>query len=147
MIEYTDNACFLVGPRGRLRVNHEDEVTRRVAMLIEGECEKGHISETARKYGYSRQRYYQLLQLFKEGGAGALAPGKRGPKRHYRRTDEVVRQIIRYRFLDPDSSPEVIAQKLRQGGYPISASSVKRTIAQFGLQKKTPSMSARQRSD
>ena len=58
----------------------------------------------------------------------------------------MIRQIIRYRFLDPDSSPEVIAQKLRQCGYPISASSVKRVIAQFGLQKKTPSMSSRQRS-
>ena len=86
--------------------------------------------------GGEGQRYYQLLELFEQAGAQALASAKRGSRSNYRRTDEVVRQIIRYRFLDPDSSPEVIAQKLRQCGYPISASSVKRVIAQFGLQKK-----------
>ena len=146
MFEYIDDAYFLVGPRGRLPVSEHDEITRRLAMLYEGECEEAQISQTARKFGYSRQRYYQLLELFKEDGAEALAPAKRGPKGNYRRTDEVVRQIIRHRFLDPDSSPEVIAQKLRQCGYAISASSVKRVIAQFGLQKKTSSMRTQQRS-
>ncbi len=146
MFEYIDDAYFLVGPRGRLPVSEHDEITRRLAMLYEGQCEEALITETARKFGYSRQRYYQLFDLFKEAGAAALASAKRGPKGNYRRTDEVIRQIIRYRFLDPDSSPEVIAQKLRQCGYPISASSVKRVIAQFGLQKKTPSMSTQQRS-
>ena len=39
------------------------------------------------------------------------SPRPRGdPEAITERTDEVVRQIIRYRFLDPDSSPEVIAQ-------------------------------------
>ena len=140
MFEYIDDAYFLVGPRGRLPVSEHDEITRRLAMLYEGQCEEALITETA------RQRYYQLFELFKQAGAAALASAKRGPKGNYRRTDEVIRQIIRYRFLDPDSSPEVIAQKLRQCGYPISASSVKRVIAQFGLQKKTPPMSTRQRS-
>jgi hypothetical protein len=56
--------------------------------------------------------------------------------RNYRRTDEVVRQVIRHRFLDPEISPEVIAQKLGQTGYSISTRSVERTIADFGLQKK-----------
>ena len=81
MFEYIDDAYFLVGPRGRLPVSEHDEITRRLAMLYEGQCEEALITETARKFGY-----------------------------------------------------------------PISASSVKRVIAQFGLQKKTPSMSTRQRS-
>jgi hypothetical protein len=71
-------------------------------------------------------------------GRGGLVSQKRGPKGNSRRTDEIVRQIIRYRFLDPLSTPEVIAQKLRQLEYVISTRSVERVIADFGLQKKTP---------
>ena len=58
------------------------------------------------------------------------------PKAPEGRRDEVVRQVIRYRFLDPDASADVIAQKLRQTGWEISARSVARVIAAFGLQKK-----------
>jgi hypothetical protein len=65
----------------------------------------------------------------------------RGPKTNYRRTGEVERQVIRHRFLDPLASAEVIAQKLRQTGFAISRRSVARVIADYGLQKKTLSMS------
>ena len=67
-----------------------------------------------------------------------LAGGKRGPKNNYRRTDEVVRQIIRHRFLDPKASAEVISQKLRQAGFTASVRSVERVIESYCLQKKTP---------
>ena len=63
---------------------------------------------------------------------------KRGPLKNYVRTDTIVNQIIRLRFLDPDSSVEVITQKLKQMGYNISQRSVERTITEYGLQKKTP---------
>jgi len=48
-----------------------------------------------------------------------------------------VRLVIRCRFLDPESSPAVIAQKIRQQKLAISTRSVERIIADFGLQKKT----------
>ena len=59
------------------------------------------------------------------------------PRTNYRRTEEMVRQIIRHRFLDPDASAEVIAQKLQQAHHLISIRSVERVISDFGLQKKT----------
>ena len=65
---------------------------------------------------------------------------KRGPKTNYVRTDEVERQVIRHRFLDPDATVDVIAQKLRQAGFPISTRSVDRVIEKYGLQKKTLSL-------
>lgn len=127
----------LVGAKGSLRVRHDDEITRKLAMLLEGECEGLGPIRAARKYGFSKQRYFQLRTAFAEGGAAALQSHKRGPKTHYRRTAEVVRQVIRHRFLDPDASVEVIAQKLRQSGCPISTRSVERVIEEYGLQKKT----------
>jgi hypothetical protein len=115
----------------------DDEITLKLAMLFEGDCEGLGPLEAARKFGYSKQRYFQLRHLFLEKGAIALQSKSTGPKSNYRRTDQVVRQIIRHRFLDPDISPEVIAQKLGQTDHPISIRSVERTIADFGLQKKT----------
>ena len=92
------------------------------------------------KHGLTRQRYYQLLNLFKDRGAAALQTQKRGPKTNYVRTDEVERQVIRHRFLDPDASADIIAQKLRQAGFAVSTRSVERVIEKYGLQKKTPSL-------
>jgi hypothetical protein len=135
----------LVGSGGSLAVAENDEVTRKLAMLIEGECEGLGPLKAAKKFGYTKQRYFQIRNLFAELGAPALVNKSRGPKRNYRRTSEVVRQIIRYRFLDPESSPEVISQKLKQTGLSISIRSVERVIAEFGLQKKTLSMSSSSR--
>jgi len=106
-------------------------------MLIEGECEALGPSKAALKYGFTRQRYYQILADFYAEGAEGLLLETPGPKTDYRRTDQVVRLVIRCRFLDPESSPAVIAQKIRQQDLPISARSVERIIADFGLQKKT----------
>lgn len=125
-----------VGDAGTLPVPQNDEVTRRVAMLLEGECELGP-KAAAEKFGLSRARYFQLREQFRQFGADGLVSQKRGPQRNYRRTDEIVRQIIRHRFLDPEASAEVIAQKLVQSGATISIRSVERTIQDYALQKKT----------
>lgn len=132
----------LVGAAGSLLVPDDDEITRKLAMLVEGECEGLGPTQAARKFDFSKQRYFQLRSAFYQHGASALRSQKRGPKGNYRRTEELVRQVIRHRFLDPDASAEVIAQKLRQSGLSISTRSVERVIEQFGLQKKTPSLPA-----
>jgi hypothetical protein len=127
----------LTGPAGSLVLLPEDEITLKLAMLFEGECEGLGPIQAALKFGYSKARYFQLRQLFQEHGALALLSKTTGPKSNHRRTDEIVRQIIRHRFLDPEASVEVIAQKLRQTEHPLSIRSVQRTIADYGLQKKT----------
>ena len=132
----------LVGKHGALDVIDGDEVTVKLAMLIEGECGSGGIDRAAAKFGFSRQRYFQLRTLFLEKGGQALLSTKRGPKSNYRRTQELVCQVIRHRFLDPEASTEVIAQKLRQCNFRISKRTVDRVISQFGLQKKTLSASS-----
>jgi transposase len=134
---WDDQTPALVGPGGSLPVRPDDEVTRKLAMLIAGECEGLGPVRAAEKFGFSKQRYFQLRQAFQEHGAAALQSQRRGPKSNYRRTEEVVRQVIRHRFLDPEASAQVIGQKLRQTGQPISTRSVERVIEDYGLQKKT----------
>jgi hypothetical protein len=137
MLEFTGNQPALVGPSGSLPVLEGDEITRKLAMLFEGQCEGLGPSKAALKYGYSKQRYFQLLHEFESHGAISLKSKPRGPASNYRRTEEIIRQVIRHRFLDPDASAEVIAQKIQQAGRFISIRSVERIIGDFGLQKKT----------
>jgi len=143
MLLIDGNTLQLQGPEGILAVPQDDEITLKLAMLYEGQCEGLGPTAAAKKFGYTKQRYYQLLQAFSDKGAIALLSNKRGPKTNYRRTDEVVRQVIRHRFLDAEASAEVIAQKLQQGGWEISIRSVQRIIEVYGLQKKTLRVSPR----
>ena len=137
MMRFENGRLIVEGAAGRLE-GPDEEATRKFAMLIEGQCEGGGPSKAAAKFGYSKQRYFQLLHAFEQEGLKALHSRKRGPKGRSRRTPDVVQEIIRHRFLDPDASADVIAQKLRQSGRPIGTRSVEQTITDWGLQKKTP---------
>ena len=136
-LHFEPSAQQLTGPAGRLSIQPHDELARRFLMLVEGQCLENTVATLAPKYGCCRQRYDQILAAFERGGLPALQPQKTGPKSPYRRTDQAVKQILRNRFLDPEASPAVIAQKLRQTQFPISLRSVNRVIADYGLQKKT----------
>ena len=137
MLRIQAGHLLLEGPSGTITIPPDDEVVRKLSMLFEGECEGLSVTDSARKFGFTRGRYYQLLAQLQAGGAEALRSSKRGPKAPSRRTGEIQRQVIRHRFLDPDASVEVIAQKLRQCGFVISARSVQRVVESYGLQKKT----------
>jgi hypothetical protein len=143
MLKISEDSLLLVGPAGQLPVPAPDLILVKLAMLYEGECEGAGPIAAAQKFGYSKQRYFQLRQALVKGGTPALQNQKRGPKTNYRRTDQVIQQVVRYRFLDADASAAVIGQKLRQTGQTVSTRSVERVVAQFGLQKKTPSLPPR----
>ncbi len=77
-------AQALVGHAGSLSVRGDDEITRKLAMLIEGECEGLGPLKAAEKFGFSKQRYFQLRKAFGQHGAQALRSQPRGPKTNYR---------------------------------------------------------------
>jgi transposase len=139
-VQFDMPAHRIVGPAGELPVRPGDLMVSRLAMIIEGQCEGLGAAKAAEKFDISKQRYFQLLKLFREQGSDGLQGHKPGPKGNYVRTDELVRQVIRHRFLDPDATVDVIAQKLRQAGFPVSTRSVVRVIEEYGLQKKTLSL-------
>ena len=130
----------IIGPAGELPVLPDDPVVSRLAMLIEGQCEGLGAAGAAAKHDLSKQRYFQSLKLYRQQGSAGLRGHKPGPKRDYVRTDELVRRVIRHRSLDPDATIDVITQKLRQSGFPVSARSVVRVIEEYGLPKKPLSL-------
>jgi hypothetical protein len=74
------------GPSGSILLPDDDEITRKLAMLFEGQCEGLGPTQAARRFGYTKQRYFQLLEDFQAHGALALQSKARGPKTNYRRT-------------------------------------------------------------
>jgi transposase len=140
-----DPQCHqFTGPGGTLSLDPTDKLAHQFLMLVEGQCQQASISAVAQRYGYTRQRYYQLFRAFQAGGLAALLPKKTGPKTNYRRTEEATRQVLRHCFLDPEASAQVVTQKLRQTHFPISLRSVQRIFADWGLQKKTLCPQSRQ---
>lgn len=137
-MDQTGSDYFLLeGPTGSLTISAADEVARKFAMLIEGKCLGLGPTKAAEKYGYTKQRFFQLLDGFEQSGSVALLSKQKGPKANYVRTANTVSQVIRHRFLDPDANAAVIAQKMKQTGIKISQRSVERVIAEQGLQKKS----------
>ena len=137
MAKTSKKSLHIDGPAGSLPVQTHDQLTRKLAMLFEGKCLGLSPTQAALKFGYSKQRYFQLLKAFVQGGSEALRSQKTGPKSKYVRSENMVTQIIRHRFLDPNVHTKVIAQKMRQTGLRVSQRSVERTITEYGLPKKT----------
>ncbi len=137
MLEFNIEKVAFNGKSGSLPILNNDVISLKLAMLIEGECQGLGPKCAAKKYGYTKQRYFQIRAAYLKNGAITLKNNKTGPKTKYRGTDEVIRQIIRHKFLDNNASPEVITQKLKQCGFTISKRTVERIIQEYGLQKKT----------
>ena len=70
----------------------DDKTTRKLLMLIEGTYGIG-VKASIAKYGYTEQRYYQLLNVFKKEGVQALVDQKRGPKTNRVRSKKLIGQI------------------------------------------------------
>jgi transposase len=137
MTENNTNNLKFSGKAGELMIHDSDVVAKKLRMLIDGACNGLGAKKAAQKYGYTRQSYYHILADYNIYGTDALKDKKRGPKGKSVRTEVVINQIIRNRFLDPEASCEVIAQKLNQTGFGVSKRSVERTITEYGLQKKS----------
>lgn len=146
IVNQTDNPIYsLDGPCGSLPISTNDEIARKLAMLIEGKCMGLGPTKAAQKYGFSKQRFFQLFTAFEQEGTAALVSKKKGPKENYVRTENAVSQVIRHCFLDPDANAFVISQKMNQVGINISKRSVERIIAEHGLQKKTVQIQTQRR--
>ena len=102
-VQFDMPAKRIIGPAGELPVLPDDLVVSRLAMLIEGQCEGLGAAKAAEKLDLSKQRYFQLLKLFREHGSAGLQSHTPGPKRNHVPTKEVVRQLIRPRFLATDA--------------------------------------------
>ena len=77
VVDYNIETIILNGPAGSIAINKKDKLARKLAMLFENKCLGLKAKEAARKYGFSRPRFYQVKQAFEKGGSEALVEQKR----------------------------------------------------------------------
>jgi hypothetical protein len=74
-------------PHDLLQVKYE--MVRRVRV------DRQRVSDTARKFGFSRPTVYQALSAFERDGLAALLPQKPGPRRAHKLSAEIVDYLER----------------------------------------------------
>jgi hypothetical protein len=72
IIEFDKEQSRFVGIKGNLEFPEDDQLIRKLAMLIEGECGGKGPSKAAEMFGYSRQRYQQLRVKCEPEGVASL---------------------------------------------------------------------------
>lgn len=143
-MEEADNTIILKGINNiSLTIKKDDKLAIKMLMIYESIFFKIKPEDIAKKYNYSREHYYHLINNFNKKGSISLINNSPGPKNNSVRTKLIENQIIRHRFLDPEANACVISQRLKQSGYNASTRSVERTIAKYGLQKKNLSIKSK----
>ncbi|WP_344685997.1 IS481 family transposase, partial [Actinocorallia glomerata] len=109
-------------------------------VIVKAVIEQGlSVSQTARKYGISRQWVYTLLHRYQQHGPEALTTGSRTPTRHPHRTPGAVRERIlalrsQLHTDGADAGAETIAWHLRnEGHHAPSKATIHRILRAAGL--------------
>lgn len=123
----------IAGPGGKLPLRADDDASRDLMMLIQGETSGRPLDDVLAQFGRSRSTYYEKLRRFREQGLEGLLSRPPGPRSAWRRPLEVVRFIVTARLRDPNRSAASIAEDLTRLGHTVSTRSVERTFTQFGL--------------
>ncbi len=127
----------VIGPGGELPLRTDDPLVRNFLLLLLGEVGGNTARDSLSIFGYrSRATYYEKLKRYLKGGMAALLPERPGPRRKWRRSDEVVRAIVALKYHHPELAPEKLAEILRERGLSVSPRSVQRTLSEFGLVQK-----------
>lgn len=83
-MEDVHDFIYIEGPVGKLAIQAQDKLAKKMGMLFEVKC-LGKIPEkVAQKYGYTKQRYYQLLDAYQNEGMNGIMNKKPGPKNKIR---------------------------------------------------------------
>jgi len=62
MLEFFDSSAKLVGHSGSILLPDDDEITRKLAMLFEGQCEGLGPTQAARKFGYTQTTLFPIVR-------------------------------------------------------------------------------------
>jgi transposase len=117
-----------------LFVTHEffdprDLVQVKYEMLRRVQSEGQAVSQSAAHFGFSRPSFYQAQAAFQRGGLPALMPQKRGPKKAYKLTAEVLAQVRQAQQEDPSLRPAALALLVKnQYGITVHPRSIERAL-------------------
>jgi len=106
------------------------EMVRRVQ--VEGEP----VSRAARAFGFSRQSFYQAAAALTAGGLAALVPGRPGPRRAHKLSEEVVAFARERLEAEPSLRSAELAEEIAERfGVRVHPRSVERALVRAARPK------------
>jgi len=100
------------------------EMVRRVR--VDGDS----VTAAAAAFGYSRPSYYEAAAALDQQGLDGLVPGKPGPRRRHKLTEEVCAFADRQLTSDPELRPADLVEPIeRRFGVRVHPRSIERALA------------------
>ena len=107
-----------------------DVVQVKYEMVRRVEADGVSVSAAADAFGLSRQSYYTAAAALADGGLQGLVPGKPGPRRAHKLTEEVLDHLEALRAADPSlRAPALAAAVAERFGVRVHPRSVERALA------------------
>jgi len=92
----------------------EDLLQVKYEMVRQVEVEKKSVSESTKRFGFSRPSFYQAQSALQREGVAGLIPRKRGPREGHKLTDEVMEFVVKQHAQDASLTPEQLAQAVEK---------------------------------
>ncbi len=109
------------------------EMVRRVR--VEGE----QVARAADAFGFSRQSFYATQAALDQGGLPALVPGRPGPKRAHKLSEEVLAFAQERLLSDPTLKPrDLVAQIAERYGIQVHSRSIEKALARQEAGARSP---------
>jgi transposase len=106
------------------------EMVRRVR--VDGDA----VTAAAAAFGYSRPSYYEAAAALDEAGLDGLVPGKPGPRRGHKLTDEVCAFADHQLSTDPSLRPADLVEPIEaRFGVHVHPRSIERALARYREQQ------------
>jgi transposase len=106
------------------------EMVRRVR--VDGDS----VTATAAAFGYSRPSYYEAAAALDEQGLDALVPGKPGPRRGHKLTDELCAFADHQLSTDPSLRPADLVEPIEaRFGVRVHPRSIERALTRYREQQ------------
>jgi len=87
------------------------------------------VLKASKTFGFSRITFYKTEKAFKENGISGLLPRKKGPRRAYKLTSEVMEFVGELLGQKPQMKSDVIKEKIKKRfGIPVHKRSIERAI-------------------
>jgi len=118
-------------PHDRAQVKYE--------MLRARQVEGVSVAEACRRFGFSRESFYQIAKAFKQQGFNALMPEKRGRKGPVKLKGEVLAFALEKQRENPDIDPGQLAVQIAER----FGVEMHRTTVMRGIKKKLRSAAGR----
>jgi len=116
-------------PRDLVQVKYE--MVRRV------QVEGASVTQTCTAFGFSRPSFYKAKLALQRAGLPGLMPGRRGPKRAHKLTDEVMAFLRQQRAKDETLRAPTLARQVKERfGVTIHPRSIERALARPGKKRR-----------